>query len=47
MDTMLIDRTRNQIKNKEQSVRSYGDKVSALDARIDALIETAELKITR
>lgn len=44
MDTMLIDRTRNQIKNKEQSVRSYGDKVSALDARIDALIETAELK---
>lgn len=44
MDTMLIDRTRNQIRNKEQSVRSYGEKVNALDARIDALIETAELK---
>ena len=44
MDTLLIDRTRFQITNKEQAVKSYGDKVRAFDERIDALLETSELK---
>jgi len=42
-DPQLINRTQQQIKNKELSVVSYEQKVSALDQRIDALIETSQL----
>ena len=44
-DPQLINRTQQQIKNKELSVVSYERKVSALDQRIDALIETSQLKL--
>lgn len=44
-DPQLINRTQQQIKNKELSVVSYELKVSALDQRIDALIETSQLKL--
>lgn len=44
-DPKLIERTQEQIKNKELSVISYEQKINALDQRIDALIETSKLKI--
>ena len=44
-DPKLVGRTEQQLKNKELSVVSYGGKVQALDARIDALIETGKLKV--
>jgi membrane fusion protein, adhesin transport system len=44
-DPKLIERTQEQIKNKELSVNSYEQKVNALDQRIDALIETSKLKL--
>ncbi|NDB34518.1 MAG: biotin/lipoyl-binding protein, partial [Flavobacteriia bacterium] len=43
-DPQLIQRTQNQIANKEQSVISYEQKVNALDQRIDALLTNAQLK---
>jgi multidrug efflux pump subunit AcrA (membrane-fusion protein) len=45
LDPDLVGRTNKQLKNKELSVVSYGDKISALDNRIDALIETGKLKL--
>ena len=44
-DTLLVDRTMDQIKNKEQSVVSYEQKVNALDTRIDALLQSSNLKM--
>lgn len=44
-DPNLIQRTDEQIKSKELSVSSYMEKVKALDAQIDALIQTKEIKI--
>ena len=44
-DPKLIERTQEQIKNKELSVNSYEQKINALDQRIDALIETSKLKL--
>jgi adhesin transport system membrane fusion protein len=44
-DPKLIERTKDQIRVKEQSVRTYGDKVVSLDNRIDALIESGKLKL--
>jgi len=45
LDPNLVGRTEKQLKNKELSVVSYGDKISALDTRIDALIEANKLKL--
>jgi len=42
-DPMLLDRTADQITAKELTGKSYGEKVHALDAQIDAL--TAGLRI--
>ena len=44
-DPNLIGRTQQQLKNKELSVISYSDKVSSIDTRVDALIETGRLKL--
>ena len=44
-DPKLVDRTKEQLKNKELSVVSYEQKVNALDNRIDVLIETSKLKL--
>jgi adhesin transport system membrane fusion protein len=44
-DPQLVGRSQQQLKSKEQSVVSYGDKVQSLDRRIDALIETGKLKV--
>ncbi|NBN97786.1 MAG: HlyD family efflux transporter periplasmic adaptor subunit [Flavobacteriia bacterium] len=44
-DPKLIDRTQNQIDNKEQSVVAYEQKINSLDQRVDALIENSKLKI--
>ena len=44
-DPKLIDRTQNQIDNKEQSVVAYEQKIHSLDQRVDALIENSKLKI--
>ncbi len=44
-DPLLAERTSNQLHIKERTVKSYGEKVSALDNRIDALIETGKLKL--
>jgi multidrug resistance efflux pump len=46
LDPNLVGRTEKQLKNKELYVASYGDKIVSLDNRIDALIETINLKIT-
>jgi multidrug efflux pump subunit AcrA (membrane-fusion protein) len=45
LDPNLVGRTEQQLKNKELSVVSYGDKISSLDNRIDALIESSKLKL--
>jgi multidrug resistance efflux pump len=44
-DPKLIERTQDQISNKELSVISYEKKVNALDQRIDALIQNSKLKV--
>ncbi len=44
-DPQLVERTKDQIRVKEQSVKTYGDKVVSLDNRIDALIESGKLKL--
>ncbi len=43
-DPNLLGNTRDQISAKESSVRAYMEKVKSLDAQIDALLETQELK---
>lgn len=44
-DPNLLGRTQEQLKAKELSVDSYMEKVRALDKQIDALVQTAELKL--
>jgi multidrug resistance efflux pump len=44
-DPNLLGRTEEQIQAKEMAVDSYMEKVKALDAQIDALIKTKNLKI--
>ncbi|MBI1289365.1 MAG: HlyD family efflux transporter periplasmic adaptor subunit [Flavobacteriales bacterium] len=44
-DPQLLSRTQEQLKAKEMSVDSYMEKVRALDTQIDALAQTAELKL--
>lgn len=44
-DPLLVGRSEQQLKSKELSVVSYGDKVQSLDKRIDAMIETGKLKV--
>jgi len=44
LDPNLLDRTEEQLKAKENSVRSYMEKVQALDDQIDALLKTGTLK---
>lgn len=44
-DPNLVARTEKQLKNKELSVGSYSDKITSLDTRVDALIETGRLKM--
>lgn len=44
-DPKLVERTKDQLRVKEQSVRTYSDKVVSLDNRIDALIESGKLKL--
>jgi membrane fusion protein, adhesin transport system len=46
-DPNLLDNVRDQIHNKEASVGSYMQKVSALDAQIDALNHNLELKLAQ
>lgn len=43
-DPLLVDRTGDQLKNKELSVSAYMDKVRALDNQIDAMLQGRELK---
>jgi len=43
-DPNLLSRTEEQIKSKELSVKSYMNKVGALDSQIDALLKTKKLK---
>jgi multidrug resistance efflux pump len=44
-DPQLLGRTKLQIKAKEMSVNSYVEKIKAMDAQIDALSNTQELKL--
>ncbi len=44
-DPNLLSRTNDQLKAKEMSVKSYMEKIKALDNQIDALVETSKLKI--
>lgn len=44
-DPNLLTRTKDQIKSKELSVGSYGDKVKSLDNQIDAMLATSVLKL--
>jgi len=44
-DPNLLSRTQEQLKSKEMSVNSYMEKVHALDNQIDALVQTASLKL--
>lgn len=43
-DPELLSRTKDQIKSKELSVRSYMDKINSLDTQVDALLQTKKLK---
>lgn len=43
-DPKLVERTETQIKAKEMAVKSYMEKVKALDGQIDALINIRKLK---
>lgn len=44
-DPQLLGRTEEQLKAKEMSVDSYMEKVKALDNQVDALVQTASLKL--
>lgn len=44
-DPNLLGRTQEQLKAKEMSVNSYMEKVKAQDNQIDALVQTASLKL--
>lgn len=44
-DPQLIERTRDQIMAKESAVKSYMEKVKALDSQIDALNQNLQLKL--
>ncbi len=44
-DPNLLERTQEQVKSKEFAVKSYMEKVKALDNRIDALSQTGKLKL--
>ncbi|MBL3655895.1 HlyD family secretion protein [Fulvivirga sediminis] len=44
-DPQLLSRTQEQLKAKEMSVKSYMEKVKALDNQIDALATTSDLKM--
>ncbi len=44
-DPDLLSRTEDQILSKELTVKSYMEKVKALDSQIDALIKTKRLKL--
>jgi len=46
-DPELLSRTEQQITSKEMAVKSYMEKVKALDAQIDALIKTQGLKMNQ
>lgn len=43
-DPNLLERTQDQLKAKQMSVKSYMEKISALDNQILALVETSKLK---
>lgn len=45
MDPNLLDRTKEQLNSKENTVKSYMGKANSLDQQIDALIETRNLKL--
>ncbi|MBL8002977.1 MAG: HlyD family efflux transporter periplasmic adaptor subunit [Flavobacteriales bacterium] len=44
-DPQLLDRTREQIMAKEMTAKSYSEKVTALDAQIDALGSSLTIKL--
>lgn len=44
-DPNLLGRTEQQLQAKEMSVKSYMEKVKALDSQIDALVQTSKLKL--
>lgn len=44
-DPELLGRTQEQLTAKEMSVKSYMEKIRALDNQIDALVETSQLKL--
>ena len=44
-DPNLLGRTQEQLKAKEMSVNSYMEKVKAQDNQVDALVQTAGLKL--
>lgn len=44
-DPQLLTRTKDQLWAKEQSVQAYWSKITALDDRIDALLQTRLLKL--
>lgn len=44
-DTSLLERTNDQIRSKEMSVKAYMEKVKALDAQIDAINSTRKTKL--
>ncbi len=44
-DPQLLTRTKDQLWAKEQSVQAYWSKITALDNRIDALLQTRLLKL--
>ena len=44
MDTMLLDRTLQQVATKESGVLSYQSKIQALDRQIDAMLDAKRIK---
>jgi adhesin transport system membrane fusion protein len=45
MDPNLMERTKDQLNSKENTVKSYMGKANSLDQQIDALIDTRNLKL--
>jgi multidrug resistance efflux pump len=46
-DPKLLERTQEQLVSKEMSVKSYMEKIKALDNQIDALVQNSDLKFNQ
>lgn len=46
-DPQLIERTKNQVKNKKQAVESYIEKIDALESQLELQVEGKQIKLSQ